>query len=137
VQSCLHAVDESAGVMIGQTKQTDRMAFLCTRHPGKLLCDNPANRIGPGCVYEHMTTQHKDEVPAICFVCKEPIEELVLTPVYAKIGLHRPLTVHTTWDRKFKYLGPLRTLPLPTCAQARAAVRCQQAMGHALADGCG
>lgn len=61
---------------------------------------------------EHMPTEHKGEVPAICFVCSQPIEEMLLTPVYAKVHLHRPLTVYTSHDRAYQYLGTLRTLPI-------------------------
>jgi hypothetical protein len=32
--------------------------------------------------------------------------------VYAKVQLHRPLTVYTTHDRACQYRGTLRTLPI-------------------------
>jgi hypothetical protein len=113
MQSCLHAVDQATGIVVGQVKTTDRVAFFCPAHPTRLLCDNPGNHIGPGCMHHHMLTEHRDEFPAMCFVCHQPIEpELLVTPVFGKIELHRSVPVYYDWQSEYQYLGPLRTLPV-------------------------
>ncbi len=112
VQSCLHVVDQATGFIVGQSKETDRMAYLCTRHPDRLICDQPGNSVWPGCLYSHLDDKHRDELPARCFVCEQPIEEPLVTPVFTKIVLHRPLKVYADWKSEYQYLGGLRTMPV-------------------------
>jgi hypothetical protein len=112
VQSCLHAVDQATGIVVGQEKTTDRMGLLCTRHPDRLICDQPGDSVWPGCLYSHLDSDHRDELPARCFVCEAPIEGALLTPVFAKIVLHQPLKVYADWKSSYVYLGGLRTMPV-------------------------
>ena len=120
MQSCLHAVDEAntgnpgGGMLpIGWRRETSRTAFLCVRHPRRLLCDKPAGRVGPGCVAHHFVTEHRDEAAvARCFTCEQPIPEEGVTPVFAVVALRQPLTVSSSYDREFQYRGELHTLPI-------------------------
>ncbi|MGY1724741.1 hypothetical protein [Blastococcus sp. SYSU DS0533] len=120
--SCLHLVDvaNSGGpgyrgmLPIGHRRlfDDDRMAFLCTRHPDRLLCDKPAGRVAASCAQHHLITEHQDEYPAVCFTCKKPIPEDEVTPVFAAISLNAPLPVYHWNDRRFAYRGTLHTLPI-------------------------
>ncbi len=119
MQSCLHAVDEAntgnpgGGMLpIGWRRETSRTAFLCVRHPRRLLCDKPAGRVGPGCVAHHFVTEHRDEAVARCFTCEQPIPEEGVTPVFAVVALRQPLSVSSSYDREFQYRGELQTLPI-------------------------
>ncbi|MGY1719288.1 hypothetical protein ACI8AG_09600 [Blastococcus sp. SYSU DS0552] len=119
-QSCLHLVDAANGwrtdtgpLRPGQRRPLDRMAFLCVQHPDRLLCDEGASPgVSLGCANLHMAQEHRDEMPARCFTCEQPIPEDEITPVFAAIQLHRPLTVYNSSPSDFQYLGTLHTLPI-------------------------
>lgn len=104
-QSCRHAADAQRGV--------GRVPVLCLSHPDRLLCDDAEGRVGcGGCARAHLSGEHADGAPATCFVCEQPIDELVRTPVFAVVRLHRPLTVHTDRNDAYQYTDELRTLPV-------------------------
>ncbi len=119
-QSCLHLVDAANGwrtgggvLQVGRERTLDRMAFLCVRHPDRLLCDEGESPgISLGCANSHMAEQHKDEMPARCFTCDQPIPEDHITPVFAEVKLHRPVPIYYSGDSVLQYLGVLHTLPV-------------------------
>jgi hypothetical protein len=102
----------------GQQRELDRMAFLCVRHPERLLCDERESPgVSLGCANLHMAQEHKDEIVARCFTCAQPIPEDEVTPVFAVITLHQPLSVYHGPDRSFRYMGELETLPITYLCQ--------------------
>lgn len=104
VLACRHAAGGDDGRSAG-----DGTLVLCPRHPDRLLCD-PDRPAGRGCAREHLSRQHVD-IPS-CLVCGRSMEVPALTPVFAIVRLHEPLTVHTASDECFRYSGALRTLPV-------------------------
>ncbi|SDN38891.1 hypothetical protein [Geodermatophilus sp. DSM 45219] len=101
VPACRHAAGAGGGLRGGV-----RTLALCLRHPDRLLCD-PGGPVGRGCAREHA-----DEDPPGCLVCGQSTEVPALTPVFAVVRLHEPLTVHTASDECSRYTGELRTLPV-------------------------
>lgn len=122
VQSCLHIADlatglvvdqkTTAGHVVGQSIMTDRTAYLCVWQPGyRIFCDKPGNEAGPGCAEQHRM-EHKGEYELRCYICEAPIEEALLTPVFIKIALHKPLKVYADWKSRYEYESGLRTFPI-------------------------
>lgn len=88
------------------------MAYICLRHPDRLLCDAPQNSaVSYGRANQHMATDHA-ELPALCFTCGQPISEDDAVPVFAVETLRQPLTVYNSHDRTFQNRSELQTLPI-------------------------
>jgi hypothetical protein len=56
-------------------------------------------------------------MPAHCFTCEQSIPENDAVPVFAVITLRQPLTVYSSYDRRFQYRGELQTLPITYLCQ--------------------